>query len=140
MKKIILANGPARSGKDTVGSMVADLLGEVHITKFAHVLKCATHAMFAAMHGNSRPICWNSATDDAYYENRKGVPLPMFFDLSPREAYIAVSEVFIKPVFGQDFFGNVLAARLEQVKEDVVVVTDSGFTPEAKSLVDKFGA
>lgn len=48
-------------------------------------------------------------------------------ELSPRQALILMSEVFIKPIYGDDFFGVYTAAKLEK---GVNIITDGGFMEE----------
>lgn len=139
MTRILLVNGPPRSGKDTVGDIVKELVPDALVTKFAHSLKCATHALYCALHGNQRPIFWDSATNDAFYEQRKSEALPRFYGRTPRECYIAVSELLLKKVHGESFFGELLAARIANSGAKFAVVTDSGFLPEALALIDEFG-
>lgn len=152
MTRIVLVNGPARSGKDCVGGIVSKLTG-AQTMKFAHALKVATHALFLGLHGRealldsvagrgSSDCYWRddgAMFNDAHYESRKDLPLPRFFGATPRESYIAVSELLLKPLFGKAFFGDILTTRIEQSSADVVVITDSGFTEEVAPIVDRYG-
>lgn len=147
MKKILLVNGPPRSGKDTVGRIVSELVPDVHVTKFAHALKSATHALFLGLHGEFDKLDMSSmednclvCSDDAYYEAQKDVPgMVRFFGITPRKAYILVSEVLCKPTLGKQVFGDILADAIERRSEEYIVVTDSGFVEEAGPLVKRFG-
>jgi len=142
--KVIFINGPPRSGKDAAGNALATILkGETF--KFAHALKCGTHALFAAMRGirldmTSIEDFASDATNDAAFEAVKDKSSPEFFGLSPREAYIAVSETLLKPTFGDKFFGAVLMRRLAQDQPGVAIITDSGFVGEAQVIIDAVGA
>ena len=127
--KIVLLNGPPRSGKDTAALALRSYLGAT-IYKFADPLKSALHALFG-LH-NSDPSC---------FESVKAQHLPELFGWTPREAYIALSEKGVKPVFGPSHFGNVLTCRLVFDRTSkLVAVPDSGFVIEALPLLDQFGA
>lgn len=144
MTRILLVNGPPRSGKDTVGDIVKELVPDAMVTKFAHSLKCATHALYAALGGDITHEDWPlrhhpGLDNDDYYEFTKDAAIPRFFGRTPRECYIAVSELLLKQVHGEQFFGELLAAQIANNGAGYVVVTDSGFLPEAMALVDKFG-
>lgn len=57
--------------------------------------------------------------------------------LSIRQAMIYVSEILIKPRFGEDYFG---LARANEVESNEVVIDDScGFLEELPPLIDKIG-
>ena len=130
--KLILINGPPRSGKDTAGAFLSTLLG-AHIGKFAKVLKEAAHALYGMP----------NLPHDAF-EDRKDKPCPEFFGKTPREIYIALSETYFKPLHGEDIFGQLLLKDLLNEEsqfdfEGPVTVTDSGFVPEAMVLINHFG-
>ena len=133
--KIILLNGPPRAGKDYAGAALLEHLpAGTPILKFAQELKERTHALYRLVDafGNLCP--------HDHFEDRKDTPLVEFEGLTPRAAYIAVSERLIKPLHGERIFGEWLARRIDQLEVGTVVITDSGFVPEAEVLVEKFGA
>ena len=63
-------------------------------------------------------------------------------DLSPRLALIFTSEYIIKPIYGEDFFGTVIAKEIEDIyknnkdnKNNInIFITDSGFPAELKGI------
>tara|TARA_R110002167_G_scaffold143958_2_gene333704 strand:- start:50251 stop:50826 length:576 start_codon:yes stop_codon:yes gene_type:complete len=133
--KIILLNGPPRAGKDYAGAALLEMLpAGTPILKFAQELKERTHALYRLVDafGNLCP--------HDHFEDRKDDQLEEFEGITPRQAYIAVSEELIKPLHGQRIFGEWLARRIDQLEVGTVVITDSGFVPEAEVLVEKFGA
>ena len=136
--KIYLFNGPPRSGKDTAGAMLAQMLGEdTVLAKFAMPLKMATHAVMSIFGNRSGVV----GTD--YYEELKDDVCDDFFGVTPRQAYIAMSEMFAKPLWGKAFFGEVLALHLKELEKQgktSAVITDCGFQEEAEYLVEAFGA
>jgi hypothetical protein len=134
MTKVLLLNGPPRSGKDFGGgALVRDFDGTACVAKFAHVLKERTHAAYGVMHhGRPAPHDW--------FETQKDSPVGEFLGRTPREAYIAFSEQFMKPLHGDNIFGRLLLADLRQGEpHDLIVVTDSGFRSEAEVLVRFYG-
>lgn len=128
--KILFLNGPPRSGKDTAASYLHDKYG-AYTTKFAKALKEATHALYGL-----------GALPDDHFEVSKSKPNKVFFGLTPRQAYIKVSEELVKPVLGKDFFGQVMletCKRAEGEGHDLIAISDSGFADEAQPLIDYFG-
>lgn len=136
MTKIILLNGPPGCGKDFAGRMIAtNFAGRVHVDKFARVLKESTHALYGITAQG-----WPMTHD--FFENRKEEPMGAFFGLTPRQAYIAVSETYMKVHHGQAIFGKILSRELaiRAAGADIIVITDSGFREEAEVLVERYGA
>ncbi len=135
--RVFLINGPPASGKDTFGEILAKQLGgRTAVVKFAHALKVATHAAVSLLAGVTK------IPGPHDFEGRKDEALPEFFGVTPRDAYIQMSEKFAKPLFGEGFFGEVLAARIKNMHEQVgienFVVTDCGFQDEVEVLRDSF--
>lgn len=134
--KIILFNGPPRSGKDTASQLLMNRLNYLgrHVMhyRFATPLKDAVHAMFGM-----------PALIDEHFTEVKDMPCEKMFGLTPREAYIWMSEECAKPKFGNDFFARVAARRIKYErldKEDLVVISDCGFQQEADVLIENFGS
>lgn len=148
MTHVVFLNGPPRSGKDTAGNIITNAVHGGRTAKFAHVLKVATHALFASLQGRQVELDkhgygvghFEELSNDATYEYCKGDPRPEFFGKTPREAYIAVSELLCKPLFGSDFFGRRLADHII-LNPDVPVwaITDSGFVDEALPIINAVG-
>lgn len=148
MTHVVFLNGPPRSGKDTIGRIITDAVPGARAVKFAHALKVATHALFAGLQGRQVDLDkhgygignFHELHEDDVYEYCKGDPRPEFFDKTPREAYIAVSELLCKPLFGPAFFGRIL--RDEIVRNPTVpvwAITDSGFADEAVPIIQAVG-
>lgn len=149
MTKLLLINGAPRSGKDTAGEIAQHIgRGKVHVAKFAKVLKERTHALYGLVSegrvGKGTPDYelergspWRHGT----FEAVKDQPRAEFFGITPRQAYIAVSEKLMKPLHGEAVFGRLLLEDLKRnaAGADLIVVTDSGFAAEAAPLVEHFG-
>lgn len=140
--KILLINAPPRAGKDTLGRAIVERADKekadevwTAIRKFAFELKTATHRLYGIQPGGHP---WHGAEQ---FENSKDIPNDKFFGLTPRQAYIAVSEKLMKPMHGKDIFGKLLANSMAANAgiEDLSIITDSGFVEEAQVLIDRFG-
>lgn len=142
--KLILVNGPPRSGKDTVGQILQSYHESsspraVYLAKMAGALKTATHALYSEL---TKDVEFPLKHDA--FEAVKDQPCDEFLGATPRQAYIAVSEQLVKPLHGQSTWGRILANNLSKDwlardAADYVVVTDSGFAPEAIPLMELFG-
>lgn len=141
MTKVIFLNGPPRCGKDTVGEIIMTLVPGSRVTKMAHKLKVGTHALFRALHGRLTPTTLHAVLDDATYEDMKDEPLPLFFGETPRKAYIDVSEKLIKPMFGDEFWGELVAKQIiaSGPKIPLWIITDTGFEPETRPIIRLVG-
>lgn len=130
MTKVILFNGPPRSGKDTAADTAVELLGRRALKmKFADAVKAGTHVSYGI--SDVRPD---------YFELVKDEPCEDFFGLTPRQAYIHHSETYMKPLHGQDVFGRIMVKRMQSMPAEIAVVSDSGFIAEAKPVIDLVGA
>lgn len=139
MKSLILLNGPPRCGKDTAGAILERRIGGdgsvVWVEKVSRILKERTHALYGQVDRTGAPLPHD------YFEDQKDTPLPEFLGLTPRQAYIAVSEKYLKPLHGEDALGKMLADDLAKTLNDpafpkprAVIVTDSGFRAESEPL------
>lgn len=135
--RILLVNGPPRSGKDSVGKILKQNFEHVFSSSFAAALKLHTHRLYGAV---DAPVY--------AFEEVKDQPHRLFRGLTPRQAYIAVSETLFKPLHGHDIWGRVLLEGLQWadvenekkgIKDPLYVITDSGFAPEAAVVIEQYG-
>ncbi len=143
MPRIILLNGPARSGKDSLANAFVrhahDQGLKAEVTKFALPLKEKAHALFGF-----------AGKPHDFFENEKDVPQAYLYGKTWRQVYIAVSELLFKPMFGKDIFGRLLVDEIEIIRKiaevdgetdpDYFLVSDSGFLDEASVVVSRYGA
>jgi len=120
--KILVLNGPPGCGKDTLALHIVKEFPQAEHIKFANELKAMTHRLYNSplLHPNS-------------FEDCKDAPNDIFYGLTPRQAYINVSEIYIKPIHGQRFFGEVLAREIktkEKEGKSLFVISDGGFIQE----------
>ena len=127
-KKIVLLNGPASSGKDHAAKYIVSNYKQAKLDKFARVLKERTHALYG--------FPWR---EWYYYEDCKDKPSDDFYGITPRQAYIGVSEKYFKPMHDDYIFGRLLEKELENDPSMLVAVSDSGFESEAKVLIQRYG-
>lgn len=131
--RIILLNGPPRSGKDFGAEYLQDKLRGAH-AKFADDIKERTHDLYGLRGWGGKP---RSAD---YFEEFKDEPLDEFLGATPRQAYISVGESF-KKLHGQGIWGKLLVKDIRGLPSDkTIVISDSGFVEEALELVKEFGA
>ena len=135
-------NGPPRVGKDTAQQSLMGHLAALGYSPvpmwFARELKDMTHRLYGLDH---LPF-------DAF-ESLKDTPQPMFRGLTTRQAYIAVSERLMKPIHGEDVFGQMAATRVKMIEaanrgkdgeENAFVFADCGFSHELNPVINHIGA
>jgi len=131
--KVLILNAPSRSGKDTLANWIVDNLPNTAHLKFATFLKNMTHKLYDIL-GESN-----------LFEDSKDIPNPSFFGLTPRQAYINLSEKYIKPIHGFEFFGERLVEEIFKQNRWIdnnlkfFVISDGGFIEEIMPLIKKFG-
>lgn len=133
MTKLILLNGPPRSGKDTVARHLQLVLdAAIRLDKFAMPIKRA----FAGMIGST---C-DYYGDVPYHEEHKEEVIP-WLGVSYRQWQIDFSERLMKPQYGGNIFGRMLLDRVkaqswaDNPERQVCVVSDCGFQIEVDTLI-----
>ena len=130
MSRVIILNGPPGCGKDTLASAVARTVPSVFIREFKTQLYIITDAMYGLAPMTTQVINMD--------RERKEVPMDIYGGRSCRQALIYVSEVVMKPNFGNSYFGKAAADRIQP--GEITVFSDSGFVEEAECVIDKVGA
>ena len=119
---IIILNGPPGSGKDAI----ADWL-----KRFEH-----EHLTFKEPIFNTVLQLTGMSAKEWFerYDNRdlKEKPWSKICGMSCRDLMIHVSENVIKKIHGQEYYGKVMAKKIESGKN--YVFSDGGFTPEIAAL------
>jgi hypothetical protein len=131
-RKLILFNGPPRSGKDTAADRLVHSFG-AYSFKFSAPIKAAIRATFG--------LCDDEVE---YAESIKSESTALFHGNSYRETQISFSERWMKPTFGIDVFGYIAARSLRlSIANDpgrgLYVCSDSGFAEEAEPVIEVFG-
>lgn len=130
MRHVIFLNGPPGSGKDTLGIKLAQTYSGFEIIKFAWEVKERCHALYGR----------HDYPHD-YFEECKDLPTDFFLGKTPRQAYIAFSETYLKPLHGEQIFGKLLLKRMTSSLSSSrgFIITDSGFASEAAPLMAHYG-
>tara|TARA_R110000803_G_scaffold20201_20_gene52310 strand:- start:314 stop:973 length:660 start_codon:yes stop_codon:yes gene_type:complete len=133
---LLLINGPSRCGKDTLADMICENTDGSQIVSMADPLKRATHRLYEAF---NRQRALGYPAD--FFETCKDDPNDFFFGLSPRQAYIAVSEIYAKTMHGQSFFGEIFAKEVQEAPKNarLIICSDAGFMDEALPPVELVG-
>lgn len=122
------------SGKDYAAEYIKNAFGG-HVFSFKKYLVDLTKNFYCL---------GSSVWEEWYTEKGKNVPREALGGLSQREALIHVSENVIKPVFGDEVFGECAALDLQDEQHErnihLAVSSDSGFEEETYPLIDFFGA
>ena len=126
MKKVIILNGPAGCGKDTLAGLMEESAGfEVHS------FKKPMFDIAAVMLGPVKFEQFMSLYND---RDTKEIPCDLLGQMSPREFFIHISESFVKPIMGKQHFGY-LASQGVHDSMSHVVFSDGGFPDEVEALV-----
>lgn len=128
--KIVLLNGPPRSGKSTCAHLLQNHFGadRCAVIGFTLHLKNMVHAIY----GLPRD------TDAEAFDGIKDTSNPQFLGLSPRQAYILWTEK-LKEIHGKDFFGRMFLRAAEQQRCDIVIVPDAGYLDEPAAVAERIG-
>lgn len=132
---IIILNGPPGSGKDSI----ADYLVQNNAyRKFQ--FKERLFELALSISGIDEEEWFDRYEDRTF--NMKEEPWKQLGGLSQRQFLIKISEEWIKPVFGKNYFGEILAEKIHDhiIKSlsilDDVVISDSGFLEELKPVLE----
>lgn len=135
---IMILNGPPGCGKDTIANAWANK---------------REHTLFKHVHAFKEPM-WRIAAEtlgmgyfdflDKYNDREwKEKPRDEWGGQSVRDLMIRISETYIKPFFGEEYFGKIAAANLRGLSSvgDIPVVhifSDGGFKTEIEVLEKEF--
>lgn len=129
MQKLIMFNGPPRSGKDTSFQICKELLKGKSIAhvKFTTVVKEEAH----------RRLGLN--VDPEHFEPQKDTPLLEFGGHTPRDYYKLTSET-MKRERGPHIVAEILRAEVAEIDADIIINTDVGYDFEAEALQQEIGS
>lgn len=129
--KIVLFNGPPRSGKDTAAKFIWNKSLYPVFDRMSMPIKKA----FAATIG----VNINAFGEVERYEAIKEQIVPVL-GVSYRQWQIDFSESFMKPLYGEAIFAELFIDRMRGHRKDsLVLVPDCGFNVEYETLVDHYG-
>lgn len=122
---IVILNAPPHSGKDTIANLLVE---KYSFTKLE--FKQRIYEIAKAILGDS----FGKLQRDLSNRDAKEAPQDYLGSLSPRQFLIKISEDWIKPVFGDDYFGVAAAEAAAKARKGHVVFSDGGFPDEILPL------
>lgn len=136
---VIILNGPPGSGKDTIGEAWINTR-DFSITKHLNAFKVPMFRIAAEVLDMSYHDFLGNYNENREWKEKKR---PEWGDRSVRDLMIHISEVFVKPFFGSDYFGKISADVVRQYQgfqgnRHVIVFTDGGFPFEIEELEKEF--
>lgn len=135
--KVIILNGPPGSGKDTIQEYITTEMNGHHEWFAARV-----KGVLFKQAVNIAQVSDEDWFDRYNTPGLKEVGWDVLGGLSQREFLIKISEQWVKPVFGKDFYGIKAAEQtLQVVSQGVnVIFSDGGFQEEFDVMSDILGA
>lgn len=136
MKPIFVLNAPAQTGKDTIANHFVDGIDVMKVAfkdPMYEIFMASTGLKYHEFHTLYETPGW------------KDTPQEITNGKTPREFMIHISEKFIKPFYGEDYFGKwvgnyIQHTERESIGEEVVwVIPDSGFQGEYEALKATLG-
>lgn len=131
--KAFILNAPPRSGKDSLKDYMIE-----NTAAGEYMFKAKLFAI-AYVSGNFTPTEWQSVWIPRYESDLKDEPWERLGGLSQRQYLIKISEEWIKPTFGNDYFGICLADSIRTDNLDLAIISDGGFPDEVQPLIDILG-
>lgn len=129
MSKIIILNGPAGVGKDTIGNALA-----ANYNCIPTSFKRPMFEIAASILGARAFSKFITAYDD---RDQKEQPQSFLGGKTCREFMIWISETVVKPLFGNQQFGKLMSEHIQLCDEGFMFVcTDGGFPDEVIRLVE----
>lgn len=129
MSKIIILNGPASVGKDTIGNALA-----ANYKCIPTSFKRPMFEIAASILGARAFSKFITAYDD---RDQKEQPQSFLGGKTCREFMIWISEAVVKPLFGNQQFGKLMSEHIRLCDEGFrFVCTDGGFPDEVIRLVE----
>ena len=122
-RKLILFNGPPRSGKDLACEYLYSEYPEAYWFRMSQPLKQAVLAIFG----------WGPSMESTL-ERIKDTPTEALLGLSYRQWQIFLSEEVLKPKFGKDVFGNLAVRRIASSYAQLLLCSDAGFSDEIEPI------
>lgn len=142
-KYVVLLNGPPKCGKDTIVSHLVPYLAFHHM-KFAAPLKRMAAALLdmnvemveKLKDGEFDILSKEYEEEDVNFGGNK---YTYGEKDTLRRLLIRISEEFLKPTYGDTFFGRIAARELRRSSYPLAIFSDSGFVSEAGTVIRTFG-
>jgi hypothetical protein len=136
-KKLFIFNCPPKAGKDSSAEVLMQMNPTIQHIEFKSVLFeiALTVSRIPEDEWFDR---YNIVNPDGTL--KKDEPWDRLNGLSQRQFLIKISEEWVKPTFGDDYFGQAVARDIESYPADFFIATDGGFDSEVKPVADSIGA
>lgn len=127
-KRIVILNCPPRSGKDTIAEEFVKrhnfgmMSFKYHLKKIALLISAIPLYMW-----------------DHRYEREKDKPWELLNGLSQRQYLIKISEEWVKPLHGKEYFGQRVVEDISRSGLDSFILPDGGFKEEMKPVLNEYG-
>lgn len=133
---IIILNAPAQSGKDTLAYLLKSEMPTVQLTQFKNPL--------FYLYCHTAGVDYTEFSELYQQQGWKDTHNLALNNHTPRELLIHISENYIKPFFGNNYFGKALCNQIKfkestAEKEFTWVIPDGGFNTETPDLIESFG-
>ena len=125
-RKLVILNAPKGCGKDVAAEHLVNKYNFHHV-EFKTPVKELVKSFYSLTEKDHNHL---------YLRENKELPQDILHGKSIRDCYIHVSESVIKPMFGKDVFGVLLANSLQS---GVSVSSDGGFTEEVEAVAKEIG-
>lgn len=126
-------SGPPRSGKDTLGNLLATILRDHGVPVEVHALSIPMRLAVYGMLGGEYTLEHYEANKDALFTTESGRHTTI------RQEMIALSEHHVKPRLGNGWWSRALLNRTTLEYGGVIIVTDMGFAAEHDVFAATFG-
>lgn len=134
----ILINGPQSSGKTSI--IAPAIVSRLNQSSYFRTPNAAVISNYAVREEFSAPIkkFLEQTMGMPYADIPKNTKTGLLDGLTPREFSIDLSERYIKPNYGKDFYAKALVHRVTMMKPlpRFCVVDDLGFLEELAAVVD----
>lgn len=137
---MVLLNGPPGSGKDTIAQHLIPYFAFASMKFAAPIKRMAAGLLDMDVSAVERHkeaefniLCRETISDDFGSAPEYGPKDTL------RRLLIRISEEYLKPTYGDTFFGRLAFRELQRSAYSLIIFTDSGFAIEASSIIRSIG-
>lgn len=142
-KHVVFLNGPPGCGKDLVASHLVQYLAFERMKFAAPIKRMAAGLLNISLESLERlketefaALCKETRIQDGAFGTER-------YEYGEKDTLrrflIRLSEEFLKPTYGDTFFGRVAVREFKRSSYSLIVFTDSGFVTEADTVIREVG-